>query len=546
MVLASIATLSMPWIVKHLLKETLTTKNISALNIIIAISIAVIVILCISQYFHKYILNFISQKIIYKLRNDLFRHLIYLPAKFHANKDYTNLLSRITNDMLLLQQFLTGGLTSLLKEPIVLAGGLILIFYLHWKLAILSIFTGPLIIFSIIKFGKSIKKITLNMQERLASLVGVIQESLANIRLVKAFNREDFQNKIFEQKNSGYLNMYMKGIKLLTASSPITEFLSTLGVVAIIWYGRFEVINGKLTPPDLVAFILYLGTISLPLKNLTQVNMLLQQAKAASLRIFEILDEPIYKVNYKGKQLKIKGKIEFKAISFRYDTTGFVLKDINFQVNPSEVVVIVGVSGSGKTTLANLLLRLYEPTQGKILIDDEDIKDIDLKVLRNSISIVPQEVFLFSGSIRDNIRYGNLEASDSMVEEAAILANCDEFINRLPQGLDTNIGKMGDRLSAGQRQRIAIARAILKKPKILILDEATSNLDPQSERLVKSALKKIMQNQTTIFITHKLETAIKADKVIVLDKGRIVEIGKHQDLINKKGGIYSKLWESAR
>jgi ABC-type multidrug transport system fused ATPase/permease subunit len=274
--------------------------------------------------------------------------------------------------------------------------------------------------------------------------------------------------------------------------------------------------------------------------------MLLQQAKAASLRIFEILDEPIYKVNYKGKQLKIKGKIEFKAISFRYDTTGFVLKDINFQVNPSEVVVIVGVSGSGKTTLANLLLRLYEPTQGKILIDDEDIKDIDLKVLRNSISIVPQEVFLFSGSIRDNIRYGNLEASDSMVEEAAILANCDEFINRLPQGLDTNIGKMGDRLSAGQRQRIAIARAILKKPKILILDEATSNLDPQSERLVKSALKKIMQNQTTIFITHKLETAIKADKVIVLDKGRIVEIGKHQDLINKKGGIYSKLWESAR
>jgi len=387
------------------------------------------------------------------------------------------------------------------------------------------------------------KKITLKIQSKIADVTATLQEVISGIHIVKVFAMEPYEQKKFNDVNKRYFNSFLKGVKITAASTPLVHLFSTGGMIAVVWFGAYQVLMETLSVEDLIAFALYLAAMSAPIKRLTHVNLVVQQAIAASQRIFEVIDTQIKTAEQpQAKELPpVAGKVEFENVSFSYDDE-LVLDGINLEVNPGEVLAIVGPSGNGKTTIINLIPRLYDANSGRVLVDGYDVKSVKIQSLRQQIGVVPQEIILFSGSVKENIAYGKIDASFDEVVEAAKAANAHEFIINLPDGYDTQIGEHGVKLSGGQRQRIAIARAIIRKPKILILDEATSALDSESEMLIQASLSEIMKHQTTIVIAHRLSTVINANKIAVLDKGKIVELGTHHELL-KQGGLYSKLYD---
>lgn len=544
MLVASVTTLSLPWLVKVILANAIRGQNILQLHFTIFSALSLSFLLASSQYGQNYLMSYIGQKMIYTIRNEIFERLTLLSLKFYKDRHTGEIVSRAVNDVNVLQNFITSGVTNLIKEPIVLTGAIIIIFHLHWKLALLSLIVGPLIAFVIITFGKKMRKVSYRIQEMLAKVTTVLQEFISGVHIVKLFNQEDYENNRFKEENNRYFKIYLKGVKLTVVSPSMIQFLSNVGIVVVLWYGAYEVWNKHLSIENLIAFILYLTTMSQPIKNLSNINLSIQQVIAASERIFEIIDTSIsIQENQDAIILPpVKGKIELIDISFAYEQTP-VLESINLTINPGEVLAIVGPSGRGKTTLVNLIPRLYDPSSGEIRIDGYDIKKVTTASLRQYISVVPQEIILFSGTIEQNIAYGKNGATIDEVVQAANIANAHDFIINLPKGYDTEIGENGAKLSGGQRQRISIARAIIRQPKILILDEATSSLDSESENLIQAALSKIMHRQTTIVIAHRLSTIIKADRIVVIDKGRIVEQGTHQDLL-KRQGVYHRLYEN--
>ncbi|MDI6785371.1 MAG: ABC transporter ATP-binding protein [bacterium] len=543
MLITSTATLAIPWIVKDLVKSALIDKDVVKLNLILGIAIVVAFVLVVSKYGQNYIMQYIAQRVIFRIRNNVFDHLTALSLKFYHNQHTGKIISKVINDVYLLQDFMSAGIISLFREPLIFIGVLCFIIYIHWKLTLLSLIVGPLIVLTIHKFGQRMRKVALKAQEKVADVTGILQEVITGISVVKLFGREEYEKKRFNLENESYFKYFIKGIRLMVASSPIVELLCMIGVIVVLWYGGYEVIYGKITTGDLIAFVLYLSASSQPLKKLADINIKIQQTIAASSRISELLNTEIAIVDMpNAKDLpKIKGHIKYQNVSFSYDNAREVLKNIKLEINPGETYALVGPSGGGKSTLVSLITRLYEPTSGKILIDEFNIKDVKIESLRNQIGVVSQEIILFGGTVKENIAYGKMEASLEEIIEAAKVANAHDFIIMLPQGYDTIIGENGYNLSGGQRQRLAIARAIIRKPKILILDEATSSLDAESELLIKEALARIMKNQTTIIVAHRLSTVINSDKIVVIDGGEIVDIGTHEDLLTKKG-LYDKLY----
>ena len=543
MLLATSASLYVPWIVRDVIDGVLVNKDILLLNAITAGILLVFALRGFFVYGQNYLMSYVSQKVVIDLRESLFRHFQRLSISYFDRSRTGKVLSYMTNDVGALQGALAQNVIELSTESITLVGSLVAMFYLHWQLALLTLITVPLVAQAMNLFGKKLRKASGTMQQRAAEITSVLQEMIVSIRLIRLFVREDYEIGRFIRENENNFSAQMKAAQLSATLTPVIEFLAAIGVTVIIWYGGREVINGNLTSGSLIAFLVYTVNITNPVKRLGNVYGSIQRAVAAAERVFEVLDTlPEIQDDFDAKELPVvKGQVEFENVTFEYRSAEPALCNLSIKVPPGQVLAIVGPSGAGKSTIANLLPRFYDPQQGRIKIDGRDIRHVTVRSLREQIAMVPQDTILFSASIYENILYGRLDASAAEVTAAAYSANAHDFILQMPLGYDTQIGERGCQLSGGQRQRIAIARAILKDPRILILDEATSALDAESERVVQDALDKLMVGRTTFMVAHRLSTIQRADKILVMDKGRLVECGNHTELL-AAGGLYAKLY----
>jgi len=509
------------------------------------IPIAVIVIYLLKglgNYGQTIIMSYIGQRIVTDLRNKLYNHILRQPLSFFTKNPTGTLMARLTSDVGLVQGAVSEAVTSILKDSFSLLGLVFVIFYRDWKLALVAMVIFPIAIYPITSFGRKMRQISSSTQVTVGSLTSLLQETISGNRIVKAFGMESYEDERFGKENERLFRLTMKSVSVRAITSPLMEFLGGIGIASIIIYGGYQVLQGTSTPGTFFSFLAALLMLYEPAKRLTNVNNTIQQGLAGAERIFSVIDTVPEIKNREGavELPRISREINVCDVSFRYEEA-FVLRHINLNIRVGECVAFVGMSGGGKTTLVNLIPRFYDVTEGRILIDGHDIRDVTLESLRAQIGIVTQQTILFNDTARNNIAYGDIRKSDEDIVRAAKAANAHDFIMKLPEGYDTMIGEQGVKLSGGERQRISIARALLKDAPILILDEATSSLDTEAEIEVQEALDKLMKNRTTLVIAHRLSTIRNADRIIVLVDGEIVEEGNHESLLQKKGE-YFKLY----
>lgn len=494
-------------------------------------------------YGQEYLSAFVVQKTIFNLRTKLYERLQDHSLDFFGKWHTGELISRIMTDIQTLQLTILTMFTTIIPHSLLLIGLMGYIFWLNWRLSLLTLIALPLIVQVIRIFAAEIREISEGVQQKAADITSHLQETISQIKVVKSFTMEKNEVEKFAKESEKSFHLTMRAMQILATQTPVIALLQTIAVVAVVWYGGKEIIEGNMTLPQLISFATALGIMTDPGSTLSRGYTVAQQGLASVKRIFEISDiQPSIKDAKDAKILpRIQGRVEYRNLSFAYENET-VLCDINLVVEPGEVIALVGRTGAGKSTLVSLLLRFYDPAAGQILVDGYDLKKVKMESLRQQIAVVPQEINLFSGTIKDNICYGQPTASQAAIVAASQAANARQFIENLPDKYETEVGERGSKLSGGERQRIAIARAILRDPKILILDEATSSLDPETENLIHEALDRLMQNRTTFIIAHRLYTIEKANRIVVIDDGQIVEIGPHRELL-AKGGLYSSLYE---
>ncbi len=536
-------TLAYVKLVQPMLDEVFINKNETWLILLPVMLIAVTVLKGLAGYGQSYLMTYVGVRVVTDIRRQLFHHLLRLPMGFHLKSPSSHMLSRVINDVNWIQNSIAGVLKDLFQQSLTFVVLLGYVCYLNWRLSVLAIVVVPFAVYPIVRFGERMRRFAARGQERTADMSLALQETLTGIRVVKGFTRESHEVRRFDTINQAYFRTLMKSTQASALTSPVLEVIGVMGVAGIIWYGGSEVMQGAMTTGAFFSFLTAAFMMYNPIKRVAGANNIVQQALAAAERVFMVLDQPTEEARDTGsKDLEgVRGVIELREVSFRYENAeASALRSITLTVRAGEVLAVVGGSGAGKTTLINLIPRFFEPTSGAILVDGVDLRDIRLSALRQCIGIVSQETLLFDAAIGDNIAYGKLESSREEIVEAAKAAFAHDFIMALPEGYDTVIGENGVRLSGGERQRLAIARAILRDPPILLLDEATSSLDSESERMVQMALANLMRARTTFVVAHRLSTVQHADRIAVLDRGRLVELGTHDQLL-KLGGYYRRL-----
>lgn len=492
-------------------------------------------------FLRSFLANVGGQRVIFKLRNDLYEHIQSLSLSFFQQNRSGSIVSRLTSDIALAQNFIGNACTLLWMDSISVVGIVIWLFVLSPRMALVSTLVLPLWVFSVRFFGQRIRKASHAVQEGLSELSGQVQEKVAGATVVQAFAREKRETRLFHRMHRSLFDRQISTVRLQAMNMTSSNLLTGVAPITVLLFGAHEVIHGRMSPGEMMTFYLALGMFYMPLQRLTDLAAVIANAGAAIDRIFDIFDiTPDIEEAEDAVSLppRIEGHIELRNVTFGYDPNVPILKGLNLDIKPGEVIAFVGPSGAGKSTLVNLVPRFYDVTGGQILVDGQNIAEVKVKSLRNNIGMVLQDNILFTGSIKENILYGRPGATDEEIVEAAVAANAHHFIENLPDGYETEIGERGTKLSGGQKQRLAITRAFLRDPRILILDEATSALDSESEKLIQNALNRLMVGRTTLIIAHRLSTIMHADKIVAMQDGRIAEVGSHSDLLAHRGLYY--------
>lgn len=531
------------WLARPVLDGIFIEKNERLLLVLPLALLGVAAVKAVFSYGVGYLMAYVGNRVVADIRQELFQRFMWLPVGFHDSNTSGRLVSRVVNDVGLMANAASSVVKDIFQNALTFLAMVGVILYQDWRLAGISLIVLPLAGLTMMRVGKRLKKLAASGQAQMGDLSSTLQETFAGIRVVKAFGREDAEGERFRERNRAYLSTTLKANQVWSIGHSHMEIIGVISVATLIWYGGYLVINGTMTPGAFFSFMAAMLLAYTPIRKLSGSNNMIQQALAAAERVFDVLDMKTEQSHDHGTVplMGINQSIEFQGVGLRYENhTISALTDIDLVIKPGEVIALVGSSGSGKTSLVSLLPRFYEPTAGRILIDGFPLASYQLHSLRAHIGIVSQEVVLFDDTIQRNIAFGRTGATQAEVEQAAKMAYAHDFILRLPQGYETVIGERGLKLSGGERQRLAIARAILRDPPLLILDEATSALDSESERIVQLALANLMKNRTALVIAHRLSTIQNADRIVVLDRGAIVETGSHEELLGR-GGVYHRL-----
>jgi len=543
MLVIAAATSATAFLVKNVLDDIFFKKDMVMLKVIPIFVILIYFIRGIGYYGQEYLMNYVGEDIIRQLRDSLYDRIQDLPVSFFQEEKTGGLMSRITNDVNVIKGMVSTAITGSLRDVFTIIGLTGVIFYRDWKMAFFAMIVLPVAFFPVVEFGRRVRRVSTGCQEAMAEMTSFLHETFVGNKIVKAFGMEEYEKKRFAEKTLHLFRLEMKAVIARSLSSPVMEFLGGVGIAFIIWYGGSRVIDGTSTPGTFFSFMAAVLMLYDPVKKLSRLNNSVQQGIAASDRVFDIIERKS-DIKELPNPFEIKAgphRVTFRNVSLKYDED-MVLKDISLDAAPGEILALVGMSGGGKTSIVNLIPRFYDVSEGAVLIDGTDIRDASVASLRKQIAIVTQDTILFNDTVRNNIAYGNRNASDEEIADAAKAAYAYDFIQSFPHKFDTMIGELGGRLSGGEKQRICIARALLKDAPVLILDEATSSLDTESEMLVQKALENLMKGRTTFVIAHRLSTIAYAHRILVIVDGHIVEQGRHEELIAKRGE-YFKLYQ---
>lgn len=538
-----------PQVLVDIVQKVNELPALKLLNIMTLMIVLLFLLKGLFEFLKDYLMSDVSQKAIRDLKNTIYRKLQDLSMDFYSHNPTGHLMSRITYDTAVIRDAISTGIADTFYQPIqLIAYAIVLItvkmyFGIPWSLIIVSLVVFPLILYPVVKIGKRLRKISKSSQEKIGDINNMLLETIVGSKLVKSFCMEDYEWRRFKEQNQGFYKLCMKSVKRMKIVSPMTEIIGVVCVAVILWMAGKSIVSGELSAGVFSAFLAAIFSMMKPVKKLSNVYGINQQALAATERVFHLLDEPVTvkeKPGAEGIKSFDQGVI-FEGVSFKYEKES-VLNDVNLTINKGEIVALVGPSGGGKSTLVNLIPRFYDPSEGTVRIDGKDLRDISVRSLREKIGLVTQETLLFNDSVKANISYGHEDIDEEQLVRVAKAANAHRFIKDFPMGYDTVIGERGLKVSGGQRQRVAIARAVYKNPPILIFDEATSQLDTESEKLVQEAINNLMKGRTVIVIAHRLSTVMHADKIVVIDKGKIIDMGTHGELF-ARNALYKKLYE---
>jgi ATP-binding cassette subfamily B multidrug efflux pump len=533
-----------PYILAITIDNYIAKADISSLYWISAVYVAIYILSWIVSYIQTYLRFWLGQKLVFDLRRDMFGNLQQLSMSFYDKRHVGRIMSRVTNDVETLNEFLTSGVEAAIGDVFILIGIVAVMFILNTWLALVSLAVIPILLAGAILLGGRVREAYRITRKKISGVTANLAESISGMRVVQSFSREMANAQQFDRVNVENLQANIQAAKISALFFPLVDVLGSLGTCLVLWFGGAGVIESSISLGVLVAFMAYVTRFFMPIREISMLYNNVQSALAATERITEVVDaKPEVKEAEDAEQLpRIKGEIQFNHVSFGYEPNTYVLRDIDLEIHENERVALVGPTGAGKTSLANLAARFYDPQEGTITVDGYDLREVTLNSLRSQMGVVLQDPFLFTGSIKENIAYGKPDAPEQEIIEAAKAVGAHDFIMNFAQGYDTNVGERGIRLSMGQRQLISVARALLADPRILILDEATSSVDPYTELLLQNALKKLLEKRTTLIIAHRLSTVRSADKIVVIDSGRIVDTGTHRELMSRKG-LYKKLYE---